>query len=106
MDSFQHEDTHPIDTQTGDGPDSTNQQPNIAAEERASPSSNRYLFYEHTKTPMLCTNYNGELKLGRQSKLRPLKKEITIDKNTAKTLPSTLYQNFTPKWAELKLTQL
>ena len=37
---------------------------------------------------MLCTNYNGGLKIGRQSKLRPLKKEITIDK----TLPSTLYQ--------------
>ena len=33
----------------------------------------------------------------------PAKKEITIDKNTAK---HTLSENFTPKRAELKLTQL
>ena len=49
MESFQHEDTRPIDTQTGDGPDSTNQQPSIATEKRALPSSNRSPVYEHTK---------------------------------------------------------
>ena len=95
-----NEDTHLIGTLTGDGSDSTNQQTQHKQQRRASPSSNRYPFWGHSKTPMLCTNYNVGLKTRREAKIRPLKKKS----RSTNTLPTTS-QNFVLKRAELKSTQ-